>query len=144
MKKMSHAIEGGCMCGQVRFLATGQPLWSGRCHCRSCRLASGAPSVAWVTFRSADFSYTRGEPSSYRSSRTVLRSFCGRCGTPIAYRSDDDPDTLDIATATLDEPDRHRPERETWVSHKLAWEVLDPALPHFEKSSRDGPPLDKV
>jgi len=42
--------EGGCLCKAVRFRVTGDPLHSVICHCHSCRRASGAPSVAWLTF----------------------------------------------------------------------------------------------
>jgi hypothetical protein len=36
-------FEGGCLCGAVRFTATGQPKGVYWCHCQSCRKHSGAP-----------------------------------------------------------------------------------------------------
>ncbi len=40
---MSDQFEGGCLCGAVRFVATGQPKSVAWCHCQSCRKHSGAP-----------------------------------------------------------------------------------------------------
>ena len=36
---------GGCLCGAVRYQATGVPLVTGHCHCADCRRHNGAPVV---------------------------------------------------------------------------------------------------
>lgn len=41
---------GGCLCGLVRFEATGAPKWTAYCHCRSCRRHTGAPVSAYAGF----------------------------------------------------------------------------------------------
>jgi hypothetical protein len=48
-RKFVRAVEpqGGCLCNSIGYRLTGVPLAQSLCHCRSCRLASGAPSVAW-------------------------------------------------------------------------------------------------
>jgi hypothetical protein len=133
----NDVIEGGCLCGAIRYRVTGKPLTTSLCHCRSCRLASGAPSVAWVVVRSSDFAFVTGEPASFRSSPPVLRTFCPTCGTPLTYQRDSGPDTIDITTATLDFPDRFPPVKEIWIEHKLGWECLNESLPHYPRSSRE-------
>ena len=40
------SVEGGCLCGAIRYRVSGEPLARSLCHCRSCRLGAGAPSVA--------------------------------------------------------------------------------------------------
>jgi hypothetical protein len=126
--------EGGCLCGDVRYRINGTALSRGICHCRTCRRASGAPSVAWVTFRSNEVSFIAGEPATFRSSPAVSRTFCTRCGTPLTYRHDSDPDTIDITTVSLDDPERFVPEREIWTEHKLSWEALNADLPHYPRT----------
>jgi hypothetical protein len=115
---------------------TGAPLAQSACHCRSCQLASGAPWVAWIVVRRSDFAFIEGEPEAHRSSPPVVRTFCGRCGTPLTYRHDDSPETIDITTATLDRPELFAPTREIWIEHKLPWVKADPDREHFARTSR--------
>jgi hypothetical protein len=132
---MSNAIEGGCLCRAVRYRATGEPLASALCHCRTCRLASGAPSVAWVVFRADDFAFVAGQPTRFHSSPGVVRTFCGKCGTPLTYQRTSKTDTVDVTTVTLDAADEFAPKKEIWIEHKLAWECLNDALQHYPRSS---------
>jgi hypothetical protein len=59
---MNDAVQGGCLCSWTRYRITGAPLAQSICHCRSCRLAGGSPSVAWIVVRAADFTFVSGEP----------------------------------------------------------------------------------
>jgi hypothetical protein len=130
-----HKIEGGCFCGAIRYRATAEPTGRTLCHCESCRRASGAPSVAWAIFPADAFAIVAGTPRERRSSEHVTRSFCGDCGTPLVYRSDRRPDVVDVQTATLDDPNAFPPEREIWTGEKLVWDVVNPALPQYARSS---------
>jgi hypothetical protein len=131
----SDVAEGGCLCGAIRYGVAGEPRSSSVCFCRSCRLAGGAPSVAWFVVEMRSFRLLRGQPAQFRSSPPVTRSFCARCGTPLSYRHDDAPDLIELTTATLDDPSRFPPTREIWHSEKLAWAASDPSLPHLPKES---------
>ena len=96
------------MCGAIRYRIAGLPV---------ARLAAGAPSVAWIVVKRSDFTLVAGEPVRFRSSPSVVRTFCGQCGTPLTYQNDDSPDTIDVTTATLDLPDAFPPTREIWLEH---------------------------
>lgn len=130
--------EGGCLCGSIRFRVTGAGTSRCYCHCRSCRLASGAPFVAWATFPAAGFRVTSGELAQHRSSPGVLRGFCASCGTAVTYRHEARPGELDVALASLDGAGALAPEYHIWVSHKLAW--VDPAdgLPRYPEWRKGG------
>lgn len=139
---MSDPIEGGCLCGAIRYRATGAPIAATLCHCRSCRLAAGAPSVAWAVFRAEDFAFITGWPKEFSSSNDVVRTFCGTCGTPLTYRRPSKPDTIDITTATLDTANDFAPAKEIWVEDKLSWERLNDRIPHYARSSVGATPVD--
>jgi hypothetical protein len=132
---MARSIEGGCLCGAIRYRATIEPGVGTLCHCRSCRLASGAPSVAWSVFPADAFAFTRGTPVEFESTTGVLRSFCGACGTPLTYRRGIASKTVDVTTATLDNADAFAPTKEIWVAEKLSWERLNDDMLHFAASS---------
>lgn len=137
----NKVFEGGCLCRETRYRFSGKPLARANCHCRECRLAAGAASVAWVVVPTEGFGYVASSPASYVSSPGVTREFCPRCGTTLTYQHESSTTTIDIATATLDEPEAFPPEREVWASEKVAWETLDPSLPHFARLSKGAEPI---
>ena len=79
-----------------------------------------------------------GSPKGFRSSPPVVRTFCGKCGTPLTYQHVDSRDTIDVTTASFDAPDGFAPKREIWVEHKISWTVLNDALPHCPRGSAEG------
>jgi hypothetical protein len=130
-----QAIEGGCLCGAVRYRVVGVDTARTLCHCRSCRLASGAPSVAWVVFASADFAFVKGKPARFGSSPGVIRTFCGQCGTPLTYQSESRPRSMDVTTVSLDAAEDFAPTKEIWTEERLPWERVNEALPQYSRSS---------
>jgi hypothetical protein len=135
----SVVSEGGCLCGAVRYRITGVPRSSSVCFCRSCRLASGAPSVGWFVVALSQYTLLSGQLTGFRSSAPVVRSFCAACGTPLAYQHADDPNTIELTTATLDEPQRFPPGREIWHSQRVSWAASDSAIPHFSEEGQSAP-----
>ena len=95
--------------------------------------------VAWVTFPSAGFAYTAGQPATYRSSAGVARTFCRECGTPLTYERTDAKHELDVTTCSLDTPDALPPADHTWTGHKLAWMHLGDGLPAFPAARESEP-----
>ena len=132
----THApAEGGCLCRAIRYRISGTPIALSICHCRTCQLAGGAPTVAWVDVFSSDFSLLSGTPREHESSPGVLRGFCAACGTPLTYRRTEKPERIDVTTASLDRPQDFAPTQEIWLSHRIAWEATNPVLPQFHGSS---------
>ena len=127
--------EGGCLCGAVRYRGVGEATNATLCHCRSCRTAAGSPVVAWVTLPANGFAFSRGEPVRYRSSAKVVRTFCGRCGTPLTYVHDDFPSGVDVTICTLDRPERFAPCDHTWVSERLPWFHANEHLPAYPQTA---------
>lgn len=129
---MSHEFAGGCLCGAVRFRAAGEGTDATVCHCQTCRRASGAPMVAWVTFPLGGFAFTQGDPVRYRSSPPVTRTFCGRCGTALTYARDG-AETIDVTTISLDRADDLPPRDHIWTSHSPRWLRASESLPRFPR-----------
>jgi len=127
--------EGGCLCGAVRYRLSGTPSSSIICHCASCRRASGAAAVAWLTFARKEVEILSGEPAAFASSPGVVRTFCGRCGTALTYENAKTLSEIDVTTASLDDPNRFPPSAEVWLDHKVAWQPTAPSLRKYPGSS---------
>jgi hypothetical protein len=130
-------MEGGCLCGAIRFRVSGTPQYSVICHCATCRKASGAPSVAWLTFRREQFELLSGDPRSYRSSSGVIRRFCGTCGSGISYENAETPDSIDLTTMSLDDPNRFPPASEVWAEHRIPWQIVNADLRQYPEGIVD-------
>jgi hypothetical protein len=135
----AQIYEGGCRCGAVRYVATGAPYATSLCHCRSCRLSAGAPSLAWVIFRHGDVRIVDGELSVHESSPGVERGFCGKCGTSLSYSRANRPGFFDVTAAPLDDANCLPPAKEIWTSQRLAWVAPNPNLPQFDELSTPPP-----
>ncbi len=133
-------MRGGCLCGAIRYEVEGPFKSSSVCHCRSCRLASGAPSVAWSVLPRSRFRWLQGQPRLFASSLPVQRGFCPQCGTQLTYEHTDAPDDIEITTLSLDEPNNVRPTKEIWLSERRAWVPVNTALEQFSGES-SGPRL---
>ena len=133
MRSTMQLTEGGCLCKAIRYGISGAPLSSIVCHCATCRRASGAPSVAWLTVERAQFQFLCGSPRIFQSSRDVVRRFCGVCGTQLTYETAGSPNTIDVTTASLDLPDLYPPNMEVWLEHKLVWQKSNDDLGHYRQ-----------
>jgi hypothetical protein len=126
-----QTYEGGCMCGAVRYRATGAPRNPHYCHCRMCQLALGAPLPAWVNFPQDGFAWTAREPAWYRSSPALRRGFCPTCGTSLCTLHDDDVEIC-MTLASLDDPAQIAPILHMWTSSQVAWLETRDELPRHE------------
>lgn len=123
---------GGCMCGAVRYEASGDPEHHALCHCTDCRAWSGAPMMGWMMFKDGQVRIT-GTPVTYASSENGRREFCGTCGTGLFYRNAQMlPGMIDIQSGTLDAPEDNPAGAEIMVKERLAWMDDVAALPKFQ------------
>lgn len=130
-------LSGGCLCGAVRYALDARPVVSCHCHCSLCRRAGGAAFVTWTTVPVPAFRWTRGTPVAFRSSSWATRHFCAECGTQLTFRFDAQAErtdgTLDVTTASLDDPGGIAPAAHIWLSARLPWVVPpDDGLARFD------------
>jgi hypothetical protein len=70
-------FTGGCLCGDVRIVASGLPYRVGLCHCLDCRKHHGALFHASAVFPE-NVVTIEGETRDYAG-----RFFCPRCGSSV-------------------------------------------------------------
>ncbi|NKB84265.1 GFA family protein [Brucella grignonensis] len=120
---MDH-FTGGCLCGDVRFAASGRPYRVGVCHCLDCRKQHGALFHASAIFPEAAVTI-HGETRDYEG-----RFFCARCGSSVFSRSDDE---VEINLGSLDAIDLLTPTYELWTIRRESWLPPFPLKRHYER-----------
>ena len=130
-------IEGGCLCGEIRYSSMKRPFWVGHCHCRMCQRHTGTAFATDALFRSEHFTWLNGEPSWYKSSETTERGFCAKCGSTVAARYFSDMDIQIVAVGTLDVPDDVKPTLHAWTSSRLSWIHLTDGLKEYPEDEAE-------
>jgi len=125
--------SGGCLCGEVRYEAQGEPINVRVCHCRLCQRAIGAAFNARALYALDKVTFS-GPVETARSSAELKRGFCPRCGTTI-FSMREAQGVAGLTCGSLDEPDRFSPTEHIWVSSKQAWLQLDDGLPQFPEAA---------
>lgn len=121
-------VTGGCRCGNVRIIATGDPYRVGLCHCFDCRKTHGALFHASAIFPETAVRVD-GETRDYQS-----RHFCPHCGSQLFGRSGDE---IEVNLGALDEIDRFRPTYELWTIRREGWLPEFPLARRYERN-REG------
>ena len=116
-------LTGGCLCGDVRIRASGEPYRVGLCHCLDCRKHHGALFFAAAIFPE-DAVTIEGDTSHYRN-----RHFCPRCGSSVFARYGDE---VEVHLGTLDAPDQLAPTYECWTVRRESWLPPFPLAASYE------------
>jgi len=117
-------VSGGCLCGALRFTATGEPYRVGLCHCMDCRKRQGALFHASAIFPEAAVAIS-GETRAYRGNH-----FCPTCGSQVYAHFDDE---IGINLGAFDAPDQFRPTYELWTIRREGWLPEFPWMRHYER-----------
>jgi hypothetical protein len=125
---MSADHSGGCRCGAVRFSSTADPHHVSYCHCADCRRASGAPVSAFVGFMRGKVEIIGSTLTSFENG-PVTRSFCGTCGSPIAYVDARIGDHIYFMLGAMDMPAHYEPALHAHVREQLPCVLMPDGLP---------------
>lgn len=119
---------GGCLCGAVRFEASGALRDVVVCHCAMCRKAHGHIGAYTAASRGAlRFVESRGL-KWFRSSSKAQRGFCGECGSTLFWDGDG-RDTISIAAGTLDAPTGLATTLQIHTKTAGDYYAVDPSIP---------------
>ena len=117
-------ITGGCLCGRVRYTVTGEPAFSGLCHCRNCQRYTGSAFEALIAFPAPSIS-VQGELKTYDdtgdSGQPVHRRFCPNCGSGVVNEVDVLPGVTIVLAGTLDDPAAFKPTMDVYWSSAQPW-----------------------
>jgi hypothetical protein len=133
---MPH-IEGGCLCGGVRYSADADPAFVGVCHCADCQRFTGSafatvvavPSPALRVIGALKTFTKRGD-----SGKLIHRRFCPECGSSIVDEADALPGIAMVNAASLDDRSWVAPKSEIYCDSAQPWVHLGGEMKRFAKT----------
>lgn len=144
---MTHELEGGCLCGNVRFRTNQAPMRTLVCHCKFCQRVTGSSYFAESMFPMDAVSFTGGPLSQYEhisegSSKRVFVHFCPRCGTTVSLTFERWPDVRGISRGCYDDPNAVTISSHIWTESASSGTALPGGVDCFARArvTLDGQP----
>ncbi len=130
-------MNGGCLCGAVRYAVSGEAQRFYHCHCRRCRKATGTghasnllvtplESIQWIEGESLLQRYKVPEAERF------FNCFCSQCGSPMPRVVPELDGVLIPAGSLDDEPPLHPQARIFWDS-RADWSCSGDDIPVFSE-----------
>jgi hypothetical protein len=126
-------IQGGCLCGGIRYEISGPLTEVGNCHCSMCRRFHGAAFATYAKIDAEHFRWLSGQEllTVYETSPGIGWAFCRICGSSLGVPTRGN--LSDIALGTLDSDPGVRPGEHIFVGSKAAWYQINDTLPQYEE-----------
>ncbi len=126
---------GRCLCGNVTYRLTLDPVAAVVCWCRDCQHFSSNGSVnAIVPSEAVEVTGSLSEYESLAASGNQLRHrFCSRCGSHLFGNSTAAPLYTAVRVGTLDDPSSVTPVVNIWSASAPSWACLDAGLKRVER-----------
>lgn len=128
-------LNGGCLCGQVKFQVDEDFVRFYQCHCRQCQQLTGSAFASNLFTQPQNISWLKGAEliSNYvDQERDFSKAFCRNCGSalPFVTRS---AKALIVPAGSLDVSPKFALQANIFTAEKAAWydESLHKNLPTF-------------
>lgn len=126
-----RTAAGRCVCGAVEVEIGVPARWAWHDHAERSRHAHGAAYVTYVGCWRSRFRIAEGEAHVTRyadEAEGTTRSFCARCGTPIAYERARSPQMVNVPRALFAERTGREPRYHMNMDQAPEWTWRGEAL----------------
>ena len=128
-------INGGCLCGNIKYVADVDPDTATICHCEDCQRSTGAGKASILVIKKSNFNLN-GEPKFYGTKgsmgSTVNRGFCSNCGSGIFSYLKELPNFLFLKVGTLQDSSWVKIESNYFTKSCNEWNMPDEQLKSFK------------
>lgn len=142
---MTERLEGGCLCGAVRFRASQPPMRTLACHCKFCQKVTGSAYFVESMFPMSAVAFNAGNLNTYEhtsdgSNQKVYVHFCPNCGTTVSLTFERWPEIRGISRGCYDNPNAVDVSSHIWTSSAQNGTALPEGVDCFTKarSTLDG------
>jgi hypothetical protein len=133
---MAEVLEGGCLCGKVRFRARQPAVRTFACHCTFCQRVTGTAYYAESIYPREAVQFNEGELRQYAhvsdgSKKNVYVHFCPSCGTTVGLTFERWPEVRAISRGCYDDPNAVEVSSHIWTESAQTGVVLPAGVECF-------------
>ena len=141
MSDVQKRYTGRCLCGALRYEATGEPRYCGICYCADCRKASGSGFIHFMGF-AAEAVRISGAVRQTRAKAarggTSIRNFCAGCSSLVFGGDIGKSEEYTIYAGSLDDPSTFKPAVAIFAGKRPPWTPIPDGLTVFEAMPPNG------
>ena len=132
-------LQGGCICGAVRYELLEKPLFIQACHCTQCQTATGSAFILTMILEAHNFRTLSNAPIDTYTMKLGSGSladghFCGECHSGVWGNPHDQTDgILYIRGGTLDDTIGIVPAAHIFTKSKQDWVTIPDGVPIFDE-----------
>jgi len=130
-----ETLTGSCLCGDVRYTATGEAKYFFHCHCSRCRKASGTGHASNL-FLKGSITWESGQEHictfKVAEAERFTNTFCGSCGGRVP-RFIEEHGVVFIPAGSLDTEPEMWPQARIFSGSRAAWSCGAGELPEFHE-----------
>ena len=127
-------LRGSCLCGAVRYEATGEPQRFVHCHCSRCRKATGTGHASNLFLQPGTLRWTSGAEQvrafKLPQAKRFTNVFCAACGSRLP-RHAKEGEFVVIPAGSLDDEPPIKPQARIFEGSRAAWSCSGDALPAY-------------
>jgi hypothetical protein len=119
-------LQGGCLCGAVRFQITAPFISAGYCHCTHCQRRTGTGSSANGRVPQEGFQLLQGQEQlrAFTPPVGVPKLFCASCGSALFSGEPLSDAQVAVRLGALDRDPGIRPQYRQFVDSAAPWESI--------------------
>jgi hypothetical protein len=131
----TSSLTGSCLCGKVRYTATGEESRFYHCHCKRCRKATGTGHASNL-FLMGTLHWDSGQDliKSYKipEAERFTNTFCSECGGRVP-RFVEAVGMVFIPAGSLDVEPAMKPQSRIFTGSGASWSCDGTQLPAFSE-----------
>lgn len=130
------SLSGSCLCGAVKYEATGEPQRFVHCHCSRCRKATGTGHASNLFLQPGSLKWLAGEERirlfKVPEAKRFTNVFCETCGSRLPRQA---MDAVIIPAGSLDVDVPMKPEGRIFYGSRAPWSCGADELPVYAEYS---------